>query len=476
MLAVLAAVLGCGGVTSPDSPRVEKPSSVRALVGATLIDGTGAAPIADAVVVIDGARIACAGSRSACPVPGEAKAIDVSGHWITPGLVDTHVHFSQTAWVDGRPDFIDARDRYPYDKVHAELRRNPERYYRAFLCSGVTAVFDVGGYPWTWDLRQVAENDPGAPHIAAAGPLVTHADHRLIRIHPPAEMQFIALTDPEAGRRAVRYLHANSTDAVKIWFLTPKPGQDDAIEARVRAVGDEAGKLGVPLIVHATYLRLAKVSIEAGASLLVHDVRDPIDDAFIELLKDRGTIYTPTLVVSYGYQRIREAAVTGNEPAIDDPHGCVDADTLAKIRASTTLRGKLRQPADGKSLEQDIAVRSTAMTELHKVMYDNLRRVYESGALIAMGTDAGNPATLHGPSVYAQMEAMQAAGMPAMAVLVASTQNGAKAMGREADFGTVAAGKIADLLVVAADPGVDIKNMRQLKRVWRAGVEIISRP
>src|SRR2546425_5699759 len=98
-------------------------------------------------------RIACVGRRAACPVPADADTVGAAGKWIIPGLIDTHVHFSQTGWVDGRPDALDLRDRYPYETVEAELHARPERFFRSYLCSGVTSVFDVGGYPWTLDLR-----------------------------------------------------------------------------------------------------------------------------------------------------------------------------------------------------------------------------------------------------------------------------------------------------------------------------------
>jgi imidazolonepropionase-like amidohydrolase len=100
----------------------------------------------------------------------------------------------------------------------------------------------------------------------------------------------------------------------------------------------------------------------------------------------------------------------------------------------------------------------------------NLKRLAEAGIPIAMGTDAGNPLTLHGPSVYAEMEAMQAAGLTPMQVLVASTRGGAQALGREKELGTVEKGKLADLLIVAADPSRDVANLRQVRWVVRGGV------
>ncbi len=80
-----------------------------AFIGATLVDGTGAAPVRNAVVLMRDGRVTCAGPRAACPVPPDADTVRAAGKWIIPGLVDTHVHFSQTGWVDGRPDALDPR-------------------------------------------------------------------------------------------------------------------------------------------------------------------------------------------------------------------------------------------------------------------------------------------------------------------------------------------------------------------------------
>jgi imidazolonepropionase-like amidohydrolase len=100
----------------------------------------------------------------------------------------------------------------------------------------------------------------------------------------------------------------------------------------------------------------------------------------------------------------------------------------------------------------------------------NLKRVHDAGIVVAMGTDAGNPLTLHGPSVYSEMEAMQASGLTPMQVLVASTSGGAQAMGLQDEIGTLEKGRVADLLVLSADPASDIANMRRLRRVMRGGV------
>jgi hypothetical protein len=255
-------------------------STLVALVGGTLIDGTGGAPVNDAVVLIDGDRIQCAGSSSDCGVADSARLIDVSGRWITPGIVDAHVHYDQTAWGDGRPDALDVRSLYPFEAVEFRQRTMPERYFRAYLCSGVTATFDVGGFPWTWTLRERVRGDTFAPHVAVAGPFISHVSPPKWVL--PAERRVIELNDEESGRAGVRYLAANHTDAVKVWFLKPSAEMREQLDARLYAVGDEARTYGVQMLVHATTLREAKVALRAGARVLVHSVQDEaVDEEFI---------------------------------------------------------------------------------------------------------------------------------------------------------------------------------------------------
>jgi imidazolonepropionase-like amidohydrolase len=446
--------------TAFDAP-AGTPPPPRALVGATLIDGTGSEPVRDAVIVLRGGRIECAGSKSACPVPEGVERTDLAGKFIAPGLIDAHVHFSQTGWADGRPDALDLRETHPYEQVEADLRAHPERFFRTDLCSGVTAVFDVGGYAWTWGLRTRAEQDTLAPHYAAAGPLLSTLDHWL---NLPAERQFIYLSDEKTARGGVDYLASQGADAVKLWFIPVKDEEFEAKEKAVLAAGDEAKKRGIRLIVHATELREAKSALKAGVKLLVHSVWDqPIDDEFLSMAKANGTIYCPTLTVIDGYLRMDGSAASGTPPEVDDPNHCIDPLTLEKV-AATPREGAGK--VDAAALERQ----RTGAQARHKTMDENLMRVVKAGIPVAMGTDAGNPLTLHGPSVYAEMEAMQAAGMSAMDVLVASTRGGARALGREADLGTLEKGKAADLIVLDADPSADVKNLRRLRLVMRGGV------
>ena len=170
-------------------------------------------------------------------------------------------------------------------------------------------------------------------------------------------------------------------------------------------------------------------------------------------------IYVPTLIVSEGYVGVNEGRFRTGRYPLD----CIDPDTLQLLQETDALHPAGPDPSRVERARQ----RADRFLEMGS---RNLVRLQRAGVAIAMGTDAGNPLTPHGPSVYAEMEAMQEAGLTPMEVLVAATANGARAMGRGEDLGTVEAGKIADLLVLEADPSGGVENLRRLRMVIRAGV------
>lgn len=128
-LVMLVVIFSC--TSSPGSNE-----QVTILEGATLFDGMGARPVENSVVVINGDTIDC----DDCTIPENGQVIDISGKYITPGLIDAHVHFFQTGFFDSRPDALDLRDTYPFSKVAACQKQHPQRYYNSYLCSGITGV------------------------------------------------------------------------------------------------------------------------------------------------------------------------------------------------------------------------------------------------------------------------------------------------------------------------------------------------
>ncbi|HSP33754.1 MAG TPA: amidohydrolase family protein [Thermoanaerobaculia bacterium] len=434
------------------------PAPPRAIVGATLIDGRGGAPVANATIVMRDGKIDCAGK---CTVPEGIDVTDAHGLWVAPGLIDAHVHFSQTGWADGRPDSLDVRKTHPYDETEADLKANPQRLGHSYLCSGVTSVFDVGGYPWTLRLHDRFDNDTSVPHVAAAGPLLSTLDHWL---NLPAERQFIWLHDEASAREGVRYNAAQGARAIKVWYIVNKDLPVDRSEPWVAAAGDEAKKHDLRLIVHATGLVEAKAALRSGATLLVHSVEDlPVDQEFIDLAKRNGAILIPTLTVLDGYVRMYRGVVDRIAPVVDDPNHCVDHTTLARVAETATVDASLVDPAR-------MAARQQRAERFREVTRANLKKVVDAGIPIATGTDAGNPFTLHGPAIYSEMEAMQASGMTPMQVVVSSTAIAARAMGRDKEAGTIEKGKDADLVIIGGDPSVDVANFRKVRYVVRSGV------
>ena len=425
-----------------------------ALVGGTLVDPRSASTPNASIIVRDG-RIVCAGTRAKCAAPSGARIIDVSGKFITPGLIDAHVHFSQTGWIDGRPDAVDLRAELSYDSTVATLQRNPAPFDRAWLCSGVTAVFDVGGFAFTIPMARAHERDSLAPRMAAAGPLLTSRAHWL---NLPYLQQFVAMTGDSIVRSTVKSLGYMGAAAIKVWYLQLADSLQPRARDMLMVAGETATQSGKPLIVHATQLPRAKEALAAGAKVLVHSVETAeIDDEFIAAAKKNGTIVIPTLTVREGYEDVG----LGRSPAARYPLECVDAVTKAKLERviPEATRARLAQTA-----------RSGVWAGQRKTMDINLRKLHDAGVPIAMGTDAGNPGTAHGPSVYREMEAMQAAGMTSREVLLSSTLVAARAMGRESDLGSLDQGKHADLTVFDADPSADISNARTVRMVMRGGV------
>jgi imidazolonepropionase-like amidohydrolase len=425
-----------------------------AIVGATLVN-PGASPLANATVVVVGGRIVCAGPAATCASPPTAEIVRADGAFIAPGLIDAHVHYSQTGWVDGRPDAIDLRREFPYDSVNSALRMEKARFDRAYLCSGVTSVFDVGGYPWTIPLMQANERALDAPRVVAAGPLLATVNHW---VNTPTMRQFIYMASDTATRRGARENAYFGSRAIKVWYLQVADSLLPVMRARLELAGEEARRAALPLIVHATQLERAKEAMRAGANVLVHSVApEAIDDEFIALAKQRGTIVIPTLTVYEGYADV----FAGRSPAARYPLDCVDAGTRAK------LERVLPEAQRAAGLQR--LVRSGRADTLYASTARNVRRLRDAGIPIALGTDAGNPGTAHGPSVYREMEALQSAGMSAADVFASATLVAARAMGRASEVGSLEAGKLADLVVLEADPLADIANLRRVRFVMKGG-------
>lgn len=439
-----------------------------AMVGATIIDGLGNSLANGSVLVRDG-RITCVGEMDKCSPGPDMVVHDVTGSFITPGLIDSHVHFAQTGWLDGRPDGISAPQIYPYEATVAALRAIPGRWHRSYLCAGVTAVFDVGGADWTVTDEHARDTDrTDRVHVRAAGPLLTNQD-LVGHLFKPGALQdqptFLPFSTPADARQSVERLRAIGAAAVKVLIVSPDDAELPALEAQISYVGELADAAGLPLIVHAMALEEAKIALRAGAAMLVHGVdREPLDEAFLSLLLGSGAVYAPTMVVEKNWMRALAAVAFATPLEVDDPNRCVDEGVLELVQAPDLLT----DVAAGLTPETAISGLLEAGRKV-ETMTSNLRAVRDAGGTIVVATDAGNPLTLHGPSIYEEMESMQSAGMTPEEIIAAATVNGARAMGMEQSIGSLEAGKQADLLILQKDPLEDVANFRTLTHVMRKG-------
>ena len=231
----------------------------------------------------------------------------------------------------------------------------------------------------------------------------------------------------------------------------------------VEAAIAESHRLGIRVAVHATELATARAGVGAGADILVHSVEDQaVDDGFIAMLEAGDVLYIPTLLVTEGYDEVFGQAVSLSdiEARLGDSEVIQSWEELGRISPGSISGG----------------VPTATLLKSRPTEFLNLRRIYAAGVRIAAGSDAGNVGTLHGPALHREMELMAEAGMRPLDVLVAATQNAAAVMGSSPEVGTLEKGKAADLVLLDADPSLDIRNTRNIFRVMRAGLWVADSP
>jgi imidazolonepropionase-like amidohydrolase len=323
---------------------------------------------------------------------------------------------------------------------------------------------DIGGPMWNFEMRKIASSTAKAPRVAAAGPLISSVSRPQLDLGDPP---IVRIDTPEQGVELVQKLAQQNPDYVKIWYIVNAENPVEKFRPIVHAVIAESHKLKLRVAVHATELEAARASVEEGADLLVHSVTDKlVDDAFVKLLKERGTILTPTLVVfeRYGRTFAGKLDLTPEEKAWGNP------DVIATLDVSKIPPDKMPDRIKGALAKPETVLASIQKT--YDIALKNLKTLEDAGIPIAAGTDAGNIGTIHGPALFREFQLMKEAGLTPMQILQCATVNAARTFGGAtgSKIGVIAPGNFADLVILKSNPVDDIAHASDIESVMKNGV------
>jgi imidazolonepropionase-like amidohydrolase len=440
------------------------PSGTTVILNGTAIDpGTGKI-MPNAAITIEGDHITAVKENGTDISKKGDVVINARGKFILPGYIDTHVHFFQSGSLFTRPDAVDLTSVRPYKDEVAMIKRNLPDALARYLRSGITSVLDIGGPLWNFEMRKIANSTAKAPRVAAAGPLISSVSRPQLDLGDPP---IVKIDTPEQGIQMVQKLAPQKPDYIKIWYIVNAENPVEKFRTVVHAVIAEAHRLKLRVAVHATELEAARASVEEGADLLVHSVTDkPVDEAFVKLLKEKGTIVTPTLVVfeRYGRTFANKLELTPEEKTWGNPEviASLDVTKLPPDKVPDRIKAAMANP-------QPVLDR---IQQTYDVALKNLKTLQEAGIPIATGTDAGNIGAIHGPAIFREFQLMKQAGLTPMQILQCTTANAARTLGGEvgAKIGSLKPGNFADLVILRSNPLDDIKNTSDIDSVMKNGV------
>jgi len=411
-------VLAVASVFASGSTHAQAP--VTALTHATLIDGSGQPPLRDATIIIENGRIAAIGSG--LPVPQGARAVDLTGKFVTPGIINGHGHVGPA----------------PRDRQLAQ-------YARYGVTTTTSMYFDPDDIV-EFKTRQKAGDLQGARILTVK-----------YRFMSPPFIPGSEVKTPEEARLKVDEIVAHGADFVKVWIDAQGGRYPKLSREFCAAVMDQARKHNKITMAHIVELADARMIVEEGVNILVHDVRDQvIPDDFIATLKSRKVSVIPTLA--------REEAmfVFGSGPGFTDNPFFQKGLTPERL---ALLKSKKRDEQASDPAHD----RYLRMFDNDKI---NTKKLFDAGVPVGFGTDSGGDPDryfIQGWFEHRQMELMVAAGLTPMQVIEAFSRVNSQILGIDRDFGNLAPGKAADLLVLGKNPLDDITNMRSVETVYLGG-------
>lgn len=389
-----------------------------AIAGAKLIDATGAPAIEDSVVIVHDGRIVAAGARSTVPIPSGTPVVDGKGRTLLPGLWEMHVHYSG---IEFGP---------------------------ALLASGITTARDCGG-EFDYLVAQRDAIEKGAvpsPRLLLAG---------LVDAGGLKAFGHVTAETPEEGRAVVRRYHDAGFQQIKLYtFLTPDV---------IKAIADEAHRLGMTVTGHVPQALNAFQGVEAGMDQINHlnyvsnmmrpagagrgpvkiDVNSETAQNAIRFFKDHHTVVDPTAGWGEMASHSKQVDVASFEPGI--------------LKSPFVLDSKFRGMGGTTTADQ--------MQERTAQSLAVIGALHRAGVIIVPGSDTG----LVGYGLHREIELYVEAGMTPLEAIQSATIVSARAMGLDKETGTIEPGKRADLILVDGDPLANIHDLRKVSRVFVHG-------
>ena len=408
----------------------------------TLIDGTGRPSVAGASVLVDGDRI----SRIACgtiDAPRGTDRIDGTGKFLMPGLMDMHIHLRGS--VELSPEGL--------SEVTTDRTRGI-RVLHSYIYSGVTSVYDAGNVPdYIMGLREDERSgDLVSPRIFATGGIVTYPGS-----HGGNEWGTLVDDWPEAKPALDAHIE-RQPDVVKLTYEERGWGAREMIPLLpldlMQKIIHYYNDRGIRTTVHTSNEYRARQAIFAGVDTLAHPIiQGPVTQEFADLMGAKQIPMVTTLTIGENYSRLAEHPEYLDQPLYQ---ATVPAEEIEELK---TERRKEYQERKW----------TWWMQIMTTIAQENLRLINEAGGVLVAGTDQSS-----GPALHRELELMANAGIPASEIIRIATLNGAKFLGKDRDMGSIEEGKIADMVLLAADPTVDINNAKEILEVIKGG-EIVDR-
>ncbi len=425
-----------------------------ALTHVTVIDGTGAEPHPDRTVVITGDRVT---SITPAAPPADARVIDARGKFLIPGLCDMHVHIAG---------------------VTADPKWSKSTLLPLLIANGVTTVRDMGGdlaslQSWR---KEIADGKLIGPRIYCPGPMLDGG-----KSQPP---DLLAVATPNEGRAAVRDLKARGADFIKVLSRLDRESYF--------AIADESKKEGMTVVGHVPNALHAREVSEAGQKSIEHIFysnltfdcsarEDELRQKSIEARANRDSAGAAAARDQANASFSQEKVAALAQTMVRNKTWLVP--TLVAIRAIAKQReiarsdppelaylpSGLRKKWSPSEIENEV---SPEVAKGYLAQFENdlkiARALHEAGVQMMAGSDSLDPLNFPGPSLHEELSLLVEVGFTPRQALQAATAKPAEFFGT-ADWGTIAPGRIADLLLLDANPLEEIHNTRKISAVLVRG-------